>query len=221
MPGAWELSSPRVLCAFLHVETTSIAWALGLRNLVIPGGLHVLPVSGMPFDHGRNVCCMRTLEVGATHLFFLDSDVVPPADTVLRLLSHNLPIVSGIYHRRSPPHGIPVMLKNGVWITSYPKNRLIEVDLVGAGCLLIAREVIEKFPALDPNRGKHWFDWRVDMPKDKLPPGEGVSEDFAFCIQARKMGYKVIVDTNVICRHVGLADAVYGGMVPCNATPAT
>ncbi len=222
MAGAWEiLANPRVLVAILHVDNTTMAWSLGLRNLQIPGGLPILPVAGMPFDMARNVCCMRALEVGADYLFFLDSDVVPPSDTIYRLLSHKLPIVSGIYCRRSPPQGIPVMLKNRQWITHYPKNVLLEVDFVGAGCLLISRDVLASLPPLAPDRGRHWFDWRVDMPKNLIPEGEGVSEDFAFCLHAQKHGYKIVVDTSIMCRHVGLAQATYGQFAPCEAASVT
>lgn len=195
-----------------------MAWSLGLKNLIIPGG--IVPLAGMPFDHARNVACMRALEVGASHIFFLDSDVIPPRDAILRLINHNQPIISGLYTRRSPPAAIPVMIKNGAWVTQYKPGSIVEVDLVGAGCLLIKREVLETFP---PQReGHHWFDWKVNYQGGKLyPPGECMSEDFTFCINARKMGYKILVDTSIMCRHVGLAQSTYNRFEPCDATPVT
>jgi hypothetical protein len=52
MAGAWEYKHQnQVLVGILHTDLTSIAWALGLRNLQIPG--KILPVSGMPYDHSR------------------------------------------------------------------------------------------------------------------------------------------------------------------------
>lgn len=49
--GCWEIQQRnKVLCAILHVDTTTIAWALGLRNLIIPGP--IMPVAGMPYDPG-------------------------------------------------------------------------------------------------------------------------------------------------------------------------
>ena len=114
------------------------------------------------------------------------------------------------------------MIRGGQWLTSYPQNSLIEVDVVGAGCLLVHRSVIERFVAqpLDPNRGKTVFDWRVDM-AHVLPPGEGMSEDFVFNLAARRAGYKIVVDTSVQCRHVGNAQATYGSMLPLETTPVT
>lgn len=212
MAGAWELQRQSVLCVILHTEMTTIAWSLGFRNLIIPGG--ILPVTGLPFDHARNVGAREALRCGASHLFYLDSDVIPPKDAILRLLSRNQPIISGLYCRRSPPHSIPVCMRpTGRWITEI-NGPIMEVDVVGAGCLLIHRGVLEKLPPLDPNRGKTHFDWRVDM-GDILPPGNALSEDFSFCKQVReKLGIKILVDTTVRCRHVGMAEATYGQFVP-------
>lgn len=220
MAGSWEIRKQQsVLVGILHCDLVSLAWALGLRNLQVPG--HILPVSGMPYDMARNSICQRALEGGYQHVFMLDSDVVPPNDAILRLLSHKLPFVSGVYHRRSPPHGLPVMIKGPSWVTSYPANSLMEVDLVGSGCLLIHRSVLEALPPIDPHRGKKWFDWRVDM-QGILPQGEALSEDFALCLHLRRtLGIKVMVDTGVQCRHVGMSQAGYNSMVPLECSPVT
>lgn len=215
MAVSWEIqNTPRVLTAILHVETTTVAWSLGLKQLVTPGP--VLPLTGMPFDHARNEACQHAKQNGFHYIFFLDSDVVAPPDTILRLIARNEPFISGIYHRRSPPHGIPVMLKNGRWITKYPQNKVIEVDLVGAGCLLLRRDFLESIPPQRP--GKPWFDWRVDM-KEVLPPDECLSEDFTLNLWARKHGWKVKVDTSIQCRHIGFGEAVPDGMIPLNTHP--
>ena len=220
MPGSWELKQNNaVLVAILHTDTTSIAWALGLRNLIVPG--QIIALAGMPFDHARNVAAMRALESRAEYLFFLDSDVVPPHNTILRLLAHNKPIISALYCRRSPPAGVPVMIKNGMWVTQFPPNAVIEVDLVGAGCLLIHRQILEKLPPSRPEHGKHWFDWKVDM-AGILPPSECLSEDFSFCLNVKKhLGIPILVDTSIQCRHIGFSEAGYGTLQPCEARPAT
>ncbi len=217
MPGYWEIQ-PTVLVCTLHTDVTTMAWAYGLRNLIIPG--QPFGLSGMPFCHARNEACRQALKAGADHLFFLDSDVIPPRDTILRLIKHDLPVVSGIYCRRSPPHAVPVMIRNGQWVTEYPANSLIQVDLVGAGCLLIRRDVLEKLPPIDDKRGKHWFDWRVDM-MGLLPQGEALSEDFSFCLQCRRHGIPIVVDTSLMARHIGYGQSTLGSFVPLDTTPIT
>lgn len=208
--GSWEYT-PSVLTVVLHTDLVSTAWALGLKNLQLPGP--ILPLAGMPFDMARNTGCMRALEGGFDYVFMLDSDVIPPPDAVHRLIKHNLPIVSGMYCRRSHPHMIPVMLKGTEWIINYPKNSLIEVDMVGAGCLLVRRDVLESLPPI--RQGAHWFDWRVHL-KGIVP--DSVSEDFAFNLHAKRtLGIPTMVDTSCICRHVGLAEAGPGTFLPCVA----
>ncbi len=216
MPGSWEIS-PQVLCAILHTETTSVAWALtGIRPLQVPGP--VMGVTGLPFDQARNSAAQRALEIGCKWIFFLDSDVTPPPDAILRLMAHNLPIVSGVYHRRSPPVGVPVMQKPaGHWVTTYPANTLMEVDVVGAGCLLIATELLKRMPPQRP--GHHWFDWRVHL---RGTPGFNdktcMSEDYTFCLHGKAtFGVRTMVDTSVQCGHLGLMDARYGGVQPAYA----
>lgn len=217
MPGSWEVkANNQVLCAILHTEVTTVAWSFGLRNLIIPG--QIIPLCGMPYDHARNNAVHQLLGSSFEWLFFLDSDVIPPRDAILRLLAHKQPFISGVYARRSPPVGVPVMLRGHNWITEYPANSIIEVDLVGAGCLLMHRTVFEKLPPQRP--GKPWFDWRVDM-KGILPEGECMSEDFTLCIHYKRHGGRVLVDTGVVCRHVGFGESRPGSFGPMDTTPNT
>ena len=225
----WELRK-RTLVGILHVDSTCMAWSLGLRNLILPPGSEIMPVAGMPFDMARNVICQQALRGGYEWAFHLDSDVVTPRDVIPRLQAHNKGIVSGVYHRRSPPHAIPVAIKNGTWyLDAKPNTGVHEVDVVGAGCLLIHRSVLERLPPQCPQLGKHWFWWRVDQQglrdeKGNLlyHPGECLSEDFSFCQHAKKtLNMSTYLDTSVQCRHIGLAQATYGNFVPCDTTPHT
>jgi len=218
--GSWEiLEQKKVLVGILHVDNVTLAWSFGLRNLRVPG--QFVGMSGMPFDHARNQVVALALREGFQYVGFLDSDVVPPSDAFLRLLNLRQPIVSGMYCRRSPPHGVPVALKGGQWITQLPmpgQNPVIEVDVVGAGLLLVHRSVFENMPA--SRQGKPWYDWRVDSP-ELFPPGEAMSEDFTWCLNARRAGYKVLLDTSIRARHVGYSQVDFGSMLPLETHPFT
>jgi len=205
MAGSWELIKlNRVLCCILTRESVTTTWALGFKNLQIPGTFCTL--SGMPFDHARNTGCQKLLELDWEWLFFLDDDVICPPDTIHRLISHQQPIVSGVYNRRNLPL-VPVMLRwnkdKFEWVSEYEKDKLIEVDLVGAGCLLIHRSVVESMQPLS-NRCR-WFEWRCD--RTDLEAVEKTSEDFTFCTHAKKHGFKIMVDTSIHCRHIGYAES--------------
>lgn len=214
MPGCWEIK-PSVFTAVLYVDVVQFSWALGLRRLRL-NGPEPVGYTGMPYDHARNAAAMNALESGCDYLFFLDSDVVPPPDAVERLVARNVPVVSGVYARRSPPETLPVAMVNGQWLSpKLPKNKLLEVHLVGAGCLLVHRSVLEKLPPIDPARGKHWFDWRADM-RGCLPPGEALSEDYSFNLHCRRNGIPIYLDTGVVCVHQGGADYVPGRQGPLN-----
>jgi hypothetical protein len=218
MAGAWEiLAHKRVMVGILHVDTTTVAWAFGLRSLQLPHGSGVFGFTGMPFDHARNTACMTALEHRFDYIFFLDSDVVPPPDAVARLMAHNKPLVSGLYCRRSPPVGVPVAIKNGQWLTKYRPGSLVEVDYVGAGCMLIHRSILE---TMKPQRdGKHWFDWRVDM-KGILPAGECLSEDFTYCKAVKsQLGIPTLLDTSVVCKHIGYAQSSFMQFESLGAVP--
>jgi hypothetical protein len=218
--GSWEILNS-VLVGILHVDVTTVAWSLGLRNLQLPQYSRILPVAGMPYDHARNSVCETALKEGFQWVLMLDSDVIPPNDAVLRLLRHNLPVVSGLYCRRSPPCAIPVMIKDGQWVTKFPANALIEVDYVGAGCLLINRSVLEKLPPPAGHPGKRWFHWKVDARGHEDTAG-CLSEDFVFNRRCKlELGIPTMVDTSIVCRHVGSAQATIGRFEPCDTNPVT
>ncbi len=227
MSGCWEMQHD-VLVGTLHTDVTTVAWACGFRNLIIPGRGAFLPVAGMPFDHARNSLNQAALDGGFSHVLHLDSDCIPPRDGILKLLRHNLPIVSGMYCRRSPPHSVPVMIKNGTWVTNFTPGSLVEVDMVGAGFLLLSRWFLENFPPQAPELGKHWFWWRVDQ-RDIKDPTTGkpkydncLSEDFTMNVMAKtKLGVPSFVDTSVIVKHVGYAQSTFGSFVPMETTPNT
>ena len=206
MSGAWERESPSVLLAILTREIVTTKWALGFRNLVLPGGSGVTTRNGAPYDVMRNGACADALAAGYQWVMFLDDDVIPPNDVFARLVRHSQDVVSGLYYRRQEPI-CPVAMKlddKGVaqWVTQWsPPECLLDVDLVGAGCLLIHRRVLEGMPA-------PWFEWEIGKAEPVTPRGRGaMSEDFAFCMNAKRAGFRVCLDTSIRCEHVGLGQA--------------
>ncbi len=198
MPGAWELPRPEVLVAILNARPVTLKWAFSLRNIKLPPGHSISCFSGMPFDHARNEACKMVLNHGYQWLFFLDDDVIIPPDSFFRMASKGVDIISGLYIRRNEPI-LPVALNDTnpkpTFITDFRPGDVFEADLVGAGCLLIHRRVLERMKP-------PWFEWMVD--REDLPENQRSSEDFAFCRKAKKeYGFKIYVDSSVQCHHVG------------------
>ncbi len=213
--AAWDRrDAGRVLTAVLHTGVVPSAFCDGFVNLMRNSPGQIKWLSGMPYDHARNAACQLALDFGFEYLFFFDSDVVAPPDTIHRLLSYNVPIISGVYHRRSEPVGIPVAIRNREWTDIQPNTGVQEVDNIGAGCMMIRRDVLQRFQPQRP--GKHWFDWRVDMngAAEYYNDSNSLSEDFTFCKAAKEQGIPVLVDTTIQCQHIGWFAVEYKSIKP-------
>jgi hypothetical protein len=95
----------------------------------------------------REGAAQKLLESDCDALLFLDSDMMPTADMLMRLIEADKPLVSALAFRRVPGYEPCIFkeLSNGdaEIYHDYPKG-LIEVAAVGMACTLIKREVFEK-----------------------------------------------------------------------------
>jgi len=142
-----------------------------------------------------------------THLYFIDSDVVPPDGALQKLLDHNLPIVAGIYpmnvngerawsfKMKGGPEDSSENNVYGGWLRrghSLPKD-LIKATAIGGSTLLIKREVVEKLK-------KPCFKI-VYKPIDDEGRCYDYGEDEYFSKIATEAGYDIMVDPTIICKH--------------------
>lgn len=170
-----------------------LAW--GLKMGVI---LNVFQQYNNWLEDARNKCVRLALDSKATHLLFLDSDIVPPPNLIVELFKMNVPIASGLYYLRIPPY-LPVMFNVGELkkdgtnlhpILDYKPNTVIDADHVGMGCCMIECSLLfEMFKQFDGDG--RWF---------AFEPGKG--EDIWFCNRAKKMGVTPRVHTGIMCGHV-------------------
>lgn len=86
-----------------------------------------------------------------THVLFMDDDIVPPKDALVKLLSHKKDIVAAVCTKRIDPPYPNIMQsyeKDGnVWFRGmryWQEGELIEVGGVGTGMILITREALEQ-----------------------------------------------------------------------------
>lgn len=139
------------------------------------------------------------------YLFMLDSDVQPPPDVVDRLIAYDLPIVGGFYHKKEAFEvkdtdgrisyiARPVVYdwkeeKDGkYWFTCRINEGkgLEKVSGIGAGCLMMRRDLAEK---LGPR------------PYDMQSGGE----DLVLCKKIMDLGYDIMLDWSIACAHVGVS----------------
>jgi hypothetical protein len=151
-----------------------------------------------PIDANRNEHVQYTLDtMKPDYLMFLDGDMTHPADTILRLLSCQKDIISGLYHFGGGNFW-PVALRHKGDPTGqdYQPVQLYDdkpfwVDAIGMGCALIKADVFRNIPS-------PWFEYT----NDNATGLRARSEDMKFCESARGAGYEIWVDPMVKCGHI-------------------
>jgi hypothetical protein len=203
MPAAWELGSdhPVLLIGLPHKDIVTMSWCLSFRNLQVNVPSIFTCSRGLPIDAARNEIVRSALDNKCNYIFFLDTDVECPPDTIARLMSHNLPICTGVYHTRAPPIEPAIWREikpSGKQAIQYIPGQMVECDFIGMGCCLIHTSIFK-------NISKPFFEWTLGF-EDTENPMMGRSEDFEFCKKIRDRGYKIIADTSIQCKH-GVSNA--------------
>ena len=114
------------------------------------------------------------------YLFFIDSDMCFPHDTLNKLLKLDKDIVGALYFHRNPPH-IPLAYnkegKGFKSIIDFP-DKPFQCDAVGTGLMLIKKKVIDHFKETQPFN-------HIPIDKEKE-----LGDDLSFCKRAKKQVLK-------------------------------
>lgn len=135
----------------------------------------------------RNACVGKADEVGATHIWFLDSDLSFPITTLDRLLAHHVDIVGGNYVRRGTEPGELLGQVNADMMGT-SKTGLQPMLHMPIGCCLISMKVFHQMR-------KPYFRYLTSE-------HETVSEDTYFTMNARAANFPVWQDTS-LTREIG------------------
>jgi len=143
-------------------------------------------------DEARNRLVEAMLkEKIAEYILFNDPDTIYKPLDVQYLVDADKDIISGIYVQKGKEH-YPVFGKlvgNKIaYAKNWQKNRIIEVDGIGFGLVLIKRRVFEKIPP-------PWF--------HREYKGEIIGEDLYFCRKAKDYGFKIYIHSGVELGHLG------------------
>ncbi|MDE1900401.1 MAG: hypothetical protein KGI37_02010 [Alphaproteobacteria bacterium] len=149
---------------------------------------------------GRNQCAGGAQIMKASHLLFLDTDMVFPVDTMKRLLAHDKDIVGATYSQRMPPFHPLTVTEDGEH--AHVTAGLQRVRLLPTGCMLISTSV---FDALE----KPYFNLVAEG--DQLR-----GEDYYFCEKARAAGFDIWCDGDLSAQlgHVGQKIYRIGDIAP-------
>lgn len=157
----------------------------------------------------RNRLLKSFLETDCTHMLCIDSDLGWPPQAVLAMLDHDLDFVGGCYPARGENIFLfrPVYKEDKSLVIS--EKKLIKMEYIPAGFLLIKRHVIEKmiadrpdlyFKPKDPLQAKEDGHYLFGI---ELMDGEFWGEDFVFCRRARESGFDIWADPLVEFDHAG------------------
>lgn len=132
----------------------------------------------------------QAVEKGATHLLFIDSDMLFPSDTLDQLLAREKDIIGVEYHKRKfPLETVTAYFPEGEKSETEP----FKVGVAGTGFLLIKTDVFK-----NPNLDKNWFSFGRNAEGKNV-----IGEDGWFCFEARKAGYDIYVDPIIKVLHLG------------------
>jgi len=135
-------------------------------------------------QYARNQIIDKFIQTDCTHLWMIDRDVSPPQHLGLLAAALNQDglLFSGVYdsYHTEKQVGFPQVYKHlggTTWQTvpkiSWPKAPVFKADGVGAGCLLLRRDLVTE--KMTPP----WFEFRHDERGSLV-----VGEDLVFCEKA-------------------------------------
>lgn len=166
-------------------------------------------VTGTYVHTARQQLIDDALEMGVTHMLWLDADMRVPRESLVHLLQHDVPVVGINYSKRARGHGFTALKKVGrgpageQLRTTDESTGLEEVEAIGFGCVLIRTSALKDLP--DP-RETPWFQ-NVYMGE-----GQWMGEDVHFCKLLREAGQKILVDHDLskACAHIGTYEYATG-----------
>lgn len=185
----------KILIAIPTSREIDIQCAASLIGMKRKGKIGVFAPQSYAIDASRNLIVEHALEIGYDYILWVDSDMILPKNTLLRLLSHNKDIVSGVYSYK-------VINGENAVVKRYSKTEedtyedvslkeiretkeLMLVDGIGFGCVLTKVDIFNKIE-------QPWFRYDKDL-----------GEDIFFCRKAQETGIEIFVDPTVKAGHVG------------------
>ena len=146
----------------------------------------------------RHMLVSRAEQFDATHMLFWDADIKVPADAIMRLLVHNLPIVAINYAKKEPEARPTAYIDGedyvGPCFTQAHHTGLQAVSSCGFGFMLIEMEVFQKLST-------PLFQF-TQVGQDGI---KTETEDVYFCRKARDAGFDIVIDHDLSkeCAHIG------------------
>jgi len=191
--SSWSTKKSKLAVLIPCRDTLHSAHALALAELVKFNTMnnidtHVFMDASTILLTQRERLATNAVVLNADYMLWLDSDMVFPATTAVRLLAHNEPVVAGNYIRRQKPYKGVAYKKIGDWekpLSFDVQDELVSVAGVGMGCLLIKTDIFKEL-------SKPWFDFQWTPSSNDF-----LGEDMYLCQKITAAGYSIKIDTMI------------------------
>lgn len=191
--SSWSTKKSKLAVLIPCRDTLHSAHALALAELVKFNTMnnidtHVFMDASTILLTQRERLATQAVGLNADYMLWLDSDMVFPATTAVRLLAHTEPVVAGNYIRRQKPYKGVAYKKIGDWekpLSFDIQDELVSVAGVGMGCLLIKTDIFKEL-------SKPWFDFQWTPSSNDF-----LGEDMYLCQKITAAGYSIKIDTMI------------------------
>lgn len=225
--------SPHVFIATPIHHAPEVQWSLSMLQLVheLPAAgvaySVFLPTGDSLITRARNNCVKKFIASASSHLLFIDSDLEFRTADIVAMLRTGHELVGGLYPKKHINwKAVRAAVEDGEeelhnFAADYVVNLTagehdcisgcVKVNELGTGFMLIARGVIERYIAAYPE-----IAYLSDSDEDRDETVHAVfdcyicpesrrylSEDYAFCQRARKIGVQPMAYLPAKLAHVG------------------
>ena len=180
-------------------------------------------VMGDPLIYrARNRIVQKFLETDAKWLFMLDDDMIPAIGRAAwykhwvnnvqnasnqalsrgvlhRLIGAGKTLVGGAYFGRQEDSKLMCSHQSLANDAKVYADKVLAVEWVGAGCLLVHRKVFEDIREKNPELVSN----DPLAPVDYFLPTSGAGDDVSFCKRAKDAGHQPFIDLGIPVKHVG------------------
>lgn len=208
----WHGSNTSVAILVPVRDTVYAHFSLSLANLIKDStqmgiDTHLFYDASTVLINQRERLIEQALDIGAEWTLWLDSDMMFPPTTLLRLLGHNKDIVGCNYMKRAFPFKGVAYTEIGDWDSWIPieyTDDLVKVEAVGMGCVLIKTSLFKeiKKPYFQFTYQKETKDW--------------LGEDFSLFQKLNKVSEGVFIDSNLSNEIYHIGTFAYGRTMSAN-----
>jgi hypothetical protein len=154
-------------------------------------------------QRARNDLISIAIQNEIDDVVWIDSDICWNPIWLFKLLAYPVDVVGGTYPKKIDVPAWPVKV-NGNKIVVDPDTKLLEVDGLGTGFLRLSKNAIQALWDAERQEyhGVHGkAKWICEVLAEN---GEIIGEDIVLCNKLHACGFKIYLDPEICCGHVGL-----------------